>query len=354
MKKYLFFKNGWNFPNKYFDFFSLHDLQFKNSFNFDLRDILVNGLNGIDFYRQLLTADGVNKLFLERDQRYLKLCQNLIQYSDSYDSIVMFDFNFLHPEIIKKYFSGKKMILAFVDDPYSTLSRGVPYLSAFDASIFISPTYLANSSTEKLLTTNNDKPVRWFPLVNPGIQRLPIEDLLRNKSEKIFYAGAPTFQKYQNLTDLKRVLKSDFNLYGKWPMYGYYGYVAPLLKKSLFPRRVKSITNLELLAEYKNCIAAANMHCSGINNESGNLRTYEIAAYACVSLNFQSKENEKIFPTESGLYVSSVDEAAKSWSEIKAHPNQFKEMAAKRYDYFWQHYSPEKVYCGLYDWISEL
>ena len=96
------------------------------------------------------------------------------------------------------------------------------------------------------------------------------------------------------------------------------------------------------------------MHCSGINNESGNIRTYEIAAHACVTLNLQEKSNDKIFPTDSGVYCETIEEIVTHWYDIKARSNHYRDMASSRYDFFWEHYNPKQVYGDLYDWILQI
>ena len=354
MEKFLFFKNDWHGSNEFFDFFSLNDIGFKNSVNFRLRNALVSGLEGMSFFRQLLTAEGVNNLYLNNDPRYFQLCENLLKYSEKYSAIVMFDFNFLHPEIVKTMFSGKKLILSFVDDPYSTYNRGLPYINSFDGSIFISPTYIDGSSMEDFLVSSTSKPVTWFPMVKPSLKKMPLDILLANKNNKLMYIGAPTHDKYSRLIGLYQKLGNNFELYGRWPLNGMYGFVAPLFNDKFFPKRIKKIPSQQAFELLTLSLGGLNMHCSGINGESGNIRTYEIAANACLAINLQKPSNEKIFPIESGVYNTSVEDIVLNWHDIKARPNFYRDMAAYRYEFFWEHYNPNKVFGNLYDWVQKI
>jgi hypothetical protein len=53
--------------------------------------------------------------------------------------IILATYNPIHPEILHRRLRLPTKILGFIDDPYSTYERGIPYLWAFDGAFYISP-----------------------------------------------------------------------------------------------------------------------------------------------------------------------------------------------------------------------
>jgi len=357
-RKILFFKNDFVAKeNQFFKFVGLKQFAPKDFLIIDLRNAITKGISGVSFYRLLENAEGVDYLYRNQNKEYLALCRRFCDYAKKFDALVMFDYNFIHPNILMSDLKKLTKIFSFVDDPYSTYSRGLNYSQFFDGSIYISPTYLDQISMRKFLLSSNNKNIYWMPLVKPDLKKIEFQELIERKKNYLFYVGAPTYKKYDLLRSSYKVCKEkgiDFKLYGNWGIFGLQGFYAPLFKESIFLKRVKKIKTKDYSELHLNGLAGLNMHCSGFDSESGNMRTYELASHACISISFQKKENEKIFPSETGIYLNHPEELGPVWEEVSKSSNKFKEIVRERYEFFWNNYSPELLYERLFDWIMSL
>ena len=92
-------------------------------------------------FRALLSAKGVDTLYRERDPAYMRFVHDFVDSYRDARLIVLATYNPIHPDILHRELPQPTKILGFIDDPYSTYERGIPYLWAFDGAFYISPDY---------------------------------------------------------------------------------------------------------------------------------------------------------------------------------------------------------------------
>ena len=133
----------------------------------------------------------------------------------------------LPPEIIRTELKSKYKIQFYVDDPHSTLSYGTPYAFAFDAAVYISKNYSEHSSMLQFLNYVgfSKRHIYYLPLC-ASIECLSIFPQQRSCwGSGAVYIGIQYYgSKAGRLKFLKRNLKDDFKVYGRWPLKGIYPY----------------------------------------------------------------------------------------------------------------------------------
>lgn len=197
-------------------------------------------------HRRALTAGvaGVDRLYRERNPNYMRMLGDFIDRFRDFDLIVMSTYNFIHPEVLIRELKKPIKVLGFIDDPYSTYMRGIPYLWAFDAAFFISPGYIDDLTFDEAIKRWGGKPAMWWPLV-PFPYSKPEqdnEDFFRKRDVDLVYVGNPSASKVERLIRLKSHFRDRMKIHGRWPFKGYLGFIRGLLGKHIYPYRVTSLT----------------------------------------------------------------------------------------------------------------
>ena len=133
----------------------------------NINDLIFKGLNGYKVLSLLKTAEGVDRLYREKNMEYMECINDFIKNYSNFDIIIMFNNNFIHPEILNQYFNNTVKILGIVDSPVSCYVRDIPYLWAFDGVVYISPGYDENYSMKEALNNWGSYNNYWLPLSTP-------------------------------------------------------------------------------------------------------------------------------------------------------------------------------------------
>lgn len=299
-----------------FEITGIPDVELKG-YIFNIRKFLTGGLNSVNYSRAITEAKYIDELYRTNDIKYIEATNKLIKNLEGYDVIIFSTFNPLHPEIIANQFKNSIKVIGFIDDPYSTYTRGIPYLWAFDAAYYISPGYSQSINFKDLFEKVGFKKHYWLPLVSsknvdPFIYpKLCINDI-SNRENDIIYVGAPVGSKIDKIKIFHNNFKDNFQLYGYWPLKGYYGFMKPLLGESPFFRRVQPISTEKKFNLYKNTKIGLNMHMSDLPSECGNARTYEITAFGMMLLSDRgglNSQNQIFEENTEAIYYNSIDEA---------------------------------------------
>jgi len=73
-------------------------------------------------------------------------------------------------------------VLGFVDDPYSTYLRGVPYLWAFDGAFYISPSYDERTLMPEALESWGCNRHYWYPIALKADKAEPTAEFFNDRS----------------------------------------------------------------------------------------------------------------------------------------------------------------------------
>jgi len=318
------------------------------------RNLLRDGLGGALYQRAVLKAEHIDDLYRNRDPQYMSAAKSIIERLSKFDVIVFSTYSPLHPELLLEGLRDKIKVLGFTDDPHSTYVRGIPYLWAFDAAYYISPGYSSQMGFAELFAKIGYERVRWLPLAQPIEYPQLTLDEIRNRSMTIAYVGAPTGSKIDRLRALDKAFGSDLALFGRWRMKGYYGYVRPFLGEIPFFRTVRSITQADKLALYRNTKIGFNMHVSDMPSECGNMRTYEAAGFGMMLLSDRAGLNLQGQIFEEGteaIYYDSIEEAIELARFYAKNTEERTRIAFAAHRRALAEYSWEKV---IYDFLTWL
>lgn len=313
---------------------------YRKSARLALRD----GFSGVHRQRSVLKAEWVDELYRDHDPEYLRACELLVALAKNFEIVIFSTFNYLHPEIIAAELGAQTKVLGFSDDPHSTYVRGIPYLWAFDAAYFISPSYSSQTSFAELFAQIGFTKVRWLPLAQPiAYPQLSLEQIT-NRGQACCYVGNPTGSKLDRLAYLKRHLGNDFLIYGRWPLNGFYGFVRPLVGESPFFHKVRAVSAAEKERLYLDTKIGFNMHVSDLPAECGNMRTYETAAFGMMPLCDRGAQNlqSSIFEENTeAIYYSSSEEALEKFRHYRANDRDRAKIAFAAHrraikDYRWE------------------
>ncbi len=245
-------------------------------------DFIKNGVSGSTLFAKLMNPFYFHKLYLEKDKLYFNFLHSFKEKYIDYDVIVMNPgVDLVHPEFLIKHFPNTLKCLHFIDDPHATYSYGFPYAWAFDCATYISPSYNQLSMVEILNNVGLEKN-RWFPhcVTNNNQPKYEINHLseqLNKRNNKALYVGGFYSGKIKRLIYLKNMLKSDFDIFGRYPLNGFSFPLISLFNKKINFYRVRSLTEEALENYYSNYAIGVNMHLSYPARETGNARTYELA-----------------------------------------------------------------------------
>ena len=269
--------------------------------------LLRGGYDEYSFLRSLTHARYVNELYLERDPSYMRLVDKTLEVATECDVLVMGKFNYLHPEILKKSLPNCRKILGFIDDPFSTYSRGIPYIHAFDGCFYISPGYINGKSFPDNLVEWGCNNSIWLPMSQ--VYERPGRDIIlgTKRENPMMYVGNPTVSKVNRLAQLKKTYRDQIKIHGRWRFKG----LEALPSAERFLMRVSSLKESEKVQLMLSTKLGINMHVSDEPRETGNMRMYEYAAFGVVQLCDRSNLNmqDTIFKedTEIIIYDSQSD-----------------------------------------------
>jgi hypothetical protein len=319
-----------------------------------MRALIRDGVSGTRLSRAVLKSEWVDELYREGDPAYSRFADALVARLRSFDVVVFSTYCPLHPEILVSELRGATRVLGFSDDPHSTYVRGIPYLWAFDAAYYISPSYSGSMSFAELFGRVGFTKVRWMPLVLPRDYPVLDAEQIRNRSRTCCYVGNPTGSKFDRIRALKRRFGSEFEVYGRWPLHGYYGFVRPLIGESSFLRPVRSISAVEKETLYLSTKIGFNMHVSDRPAECGNMRTYEAAGFGMMSLCDRGALNLQSTIFEEGreaIYYSDLQEACALIEEFSRDDGKRTSIAQLAHRRFHSDYTWNKVWREFLDWL---
>lgn len=332
---------------------------FSKRSHWSIRDLIVSGLNGYDQRRALVEAAGIDRLYCERNPQYVKMIGDFVDRFRDFDLIIMSTYNFIHPEVLARELKKPIKILGFIDDPYSTYTRGIPYLWAFDGAFFISPSYIDDLSFEGAIDRWGGKPATWWPLV-PFAFRRPIKadaKFFRDRDVEVVYVGNPSPSKVDRLIKLKRHFGSRMRIHGRWPFKGYAGYIRGLLGKPVYPHKVTSLSHEERTQLYWRAKIGFNMHVSDYPCETGNMRMYETPAHGMMMICDKAggDGHARIFePNSEAIYYENIKEATEMIEYYLAHDEERIKIARAGYGRYWNDYEWEANTKEFFDWACAI
>lgn len=322
------------------------------------RDFLNGGLSRWDKKRSLSFIYEIDSLYRYKDKNYMQYIEKFLDEYGDYDLFIMSTFNPIHPEVIDKYLKNKTKILGFIDDPYSTYTRGIPHLWAFDGAFYISPSYSTDELFEDSLKKWGSQHNYWFPLSPKTIEFPSIDDdFFANRSIDLVYVGNyigyPDGSKANRLIKLKKHFGDRFQIHGRWPLKGYIGAARGLFGKPFFFDRITGITAEERQSLYFNTKIGLNMHVSPTPTETGNMRMYETPYHGMMQICDKAGANahEKIFtPDTECIYYDTTDEAIDLIEYYLAHDDERIKIAKAGFERTVKDYNWEKNWKNLLDW----
>lgn len=306
----------------------------------------------------LMKAEGVDEFYRERDPDYLRFARDFVDTYSSAQLVIMATYNPVHPEILHKELPHPTKILGFIDDPYSTYVRGIPYLWAFDGAFYVSPGYNQNHRFAEALRQWGCEASHWFPLVTSRYPQFEAtESFFQQRDIDVVYVGASYGNKITRLAQLKRHLGERLRVHGRWGFDGHAGWLRGLAGKPIYPHRVTSLSDAERRALYLRAKIGINMHLSNDPSESGNVRMYEVPAHGAMLLSDKGAldAHAKIFtPGVEALFYDNIEDAIEKIEYLATHPAERITIARAGFERARRDYDFEAVLQGLLDWASAL
>jgi hypothetical protein len=303
-------------------------------------------------------AEGVDHLYRSRDPQYMEMIKSFVETFKDYDLIAMSTFNPIHPEVFSRYLPKPRKVLGFIDDPYSTYLRGIPYLWAFDGAFYISPSYSKSQLFAEALKQWGCQNSYWWPL-SPQKFVLPEksgDDFFRNRNRNVVYVGLPYATKVGRLISLRQAFGKSFEIYGKWPLRGYSAILGPLLGRKVLWQKVNSLTFDEKTRIYWDTKIGFNMHLSESTVETGNLRMYEVPAHGMMLLCDKAGRDahELIFSSEEAVYYDDLEDAKRKINYYLENNEDRINIAKNGYRRFVKNYRFPENLCRFLEWAINL
>lgn len=324
---------------------------------FSLTDLIAGGLDGYKKRRALIRAEGIDRLYRERDPAYMKMVRDFLDKFQSFDIVVMRNYNFIHPEILFHELKKPIKILGFVDDPHSSYIRGISYLWAFDGAFFISPSYNEDSFFQEALSRWGCKQSYWWPLTQPC--DLPVRDdsFFLNRTQPLVYVGNPTLTKVDRLIHLKKYFGEQLQVNGRWRARGYYGLLRGIVGKPIYWQRVNPITSQARSSLYYRSKIGFNMHVSERPTETGNMRMYETPAHGMLQVCDKAARNahDLIFVSgKEAIYYDDISDAIDKIEYYLAHEDERVEIARAGYERMRKDYKYENCLLSFLNWAFSI
>lgn len=323
-----------------------------------LVDFLREGRRGYRLANRLYTAEGVDSLYRRRDPGYMRMLEAFVERFRNVDILILSSFNPVHPEVLQREFPGVVKVLGFIDDPVSSYTRGIPYLWAFDGAVYISPGYSEDALMEDKLAQWGCRESYWWPLVPYGTDPEGEDDaFFHDRDLDLCYVGGAYGEKIDRLVQFRKHFGRRMQIYGRWPLRGWFGTFRFMYGKPALFMRVPAITDAQRTSVYRRTRIGLNMHLSTVPRETGNMRMYEIPAHGMMQVCDVGglDSNEKIFAgcTEA-VYYRSVDEAIHLIEYYLDHDEERIQIAMNGFERVRREYRWESCYRKLLDWASSL
>jgi hypothetical protein len=307
-------------------------------------------------FRALFSAKGIDALYRQRDPAYMRFVSDFVDAYRDASVIILATYNPIHPQVLHRELSRPTKILGFIDDPYSTYVRGIPYLWAFDGAFYISPSYDENRLFADALREWGCGRATWFPLVPHRHPRFePTEDFFLARDVDVVYIGNGYGDKVARLAQLKRHFGNRLRVHGHWALRGHVGWVRGLAGKPLYPHHVSPLSDAERRALYLRSKIGINMHMSSTPTETGNMRMYEVPAHGAMLICDKAARNahELIFtPDVEAVFYDDVSDAIARIEYYVAHAAERIAIARAGFERVRRDYDFERVLKGLLDWAS--
>ncbi|MDC0954986.1 glycosyltransferase [Alphaproteobacteria bacterium] len=246
-----------------------------------LSDRLKYGFNRATLFGKLRDPGFLNQLYLERDPDYFKYLEYFRYHFKDCDVIVMDPgVDLVHPEFLHQHFPKALKLIRFIDDPHMTYSYYLPFSWAFDGALYVSPSYSSQFGMEAFLKKVGFKFSYWLPhcISNLAESKPNAENLnsfVADRDGPAVYVGGYYKTKAERLLYLKKMLHSNFDIYGRFPLRGL-PFCISACQKIGKPVLVKEVSDRKRNEIYSNARVGINMHLSTPSIETGNARLYEL------------------------------------------------------------------------------
>ena len=345
-----------------------HTISHIDYFNFldkktTISDKLRLGLSGSSLFGRLRNPEYINKLYLSDDPGYIKYLNEFKERYHDYDVIVMNPgVDLVHPEFLYKNFPDSIKCLHFIDDPHTTYSYGLPFSWVFDCATYISPSYNVNFTMKEILKLAGFKKTKWMPhcVTNINKPKYGIKELekqLITRNNKAIYVGSYYSGKNQRLIHLKKELKNNLDIYGRYPLKGFFlPFSSFALGKPLLSR-VKSISNNQRDDYYNKYSIGINMHLSSPSLETGNARLYELAYHGLAQVVDTSSSSlvENIFePEKEILTYTNINECVEQVKRLQKDKDLRYKIALNSYNRALKEYNYKDRLIDLFEWFKSI
>lgn len=333
--------------------------KYRHSHNrYGLSELVYGGLGSYLFRNRLYSADGIDRLYRSRDRVYMSLVEDFVESFRDFDVVIMANYNFIHPEVLYHELRKPVKILGFVDDPFSTYLRGIPFLWAFDGAFHVSPSYDDRSWFSERLEKWGCEHSMWWPL-RPDRREMPrvSDQFFENRDVDVIYVGRAYGPKIDRLAVLRRHFGKRFHIYGDWPLNGYYGFFRRLAGKPALYLKVQKVNDDERSRLYMRSKIGINMHLSTTPRETGNMRMYEVPEHGALLLSDTAGLNahELIFrPGTEAVFYSTVDDAIEKLEFYLKNEASRLAIARGGFERVWKDYEWSTVLKMLLDWAVGL
>jgi len=330
--------------------------------------------NPATLFQKLTEAKSIDQMYRERDRCYMRFLQDFVDKFQDADIILLAMHNPVHPEVLWNQLQKPIKVMGFIDDPYSTYTRGIPYLWAFDGAFYISPGYSEQVLFKEALKQWGCEQTYWWPLVWPGSNATsqtglwPLaaaRDEFQRRGDAFFhdrdldviYVGGGYASKMDRLAQLKQRFGERLVIHGNWSYGGYVGILRGLRGKPAIWGRVFPISSEQRAALYYRTKIGLNMHLSEVPAETGNMRMYEIPAHGMMQLCDKAAMNahEQIFePGKEAVFYDSTADAIEKIEYYLAHDQEREQIARAGFARMHRDYDGESGFKKLLDWAAGL
>jgi len=358
MKKVCLFNSALRGPFHGYELDSLDPAPYFAGKRGRVRDLVDGGLDRFQAHRALTTAAAVDEMYRDRDPAYMRYVDDFVERFADFDIVVLSTYCCIHPEVLHRRMPKPTKVLGFIDDPYSTYIRGIPYLWAFDGAFYISPSYL-DDYFDRALERWGCRNHVWWPLCPPGlaVPEAVDEEFFVQRERAMVYVGRAYNQKLSRLAALRARFGDDFAIYGAWKMKGLGGVLHGLAGNPTIWRRVREISFDERRDIYLRTKIGFNMHLSEKPTETGNMRMYEVPAHGMMLLCDKAAldAHERIFePDREAVFYDSTEDAIDKAAYYLAHDGERVEIAWNGFRRARRDYDFDRRLLQFLDWASAL
>jgi spore maturation protein CgeB len=293
--------------------FGFNSSKYFKSSEINLKNLILNGLNGEIISRKLRKAEYVDELVRNGNDNYKEFIYSLNRFLEEKKiHVLVCANNIIHPYYLKTIFKNYFKIIGIIDDPYVTYSKTIPYLWAFDGAFYISPTINETQFTNKFLLDVGFKNSIWIPN-SPQIDfKKHIHDLsFSDRKIDLIYVGNVS-NKLDRLSSLNKTFGKNLELHGRWRFFGFEGlFKNKILSRNKILRRVKPLSENQMIEKYLSTKIGINMHMSN-QIETGNMRMFLLPALGVMQICDKAalNSNEEIFKDgKEIIYYDSINDA---------------------------------------------